>query len=364
MKPFCCLILILNLLKANAHVPDSLREISLKLKSDTDRVNFFYNHGFHNRAINPQLSFNCAKLAEEYAQQTRLPYYIAKANNLLGILYYRKYDLAKALSYHKKALSLRALLDDKKGIALSEVNLGNIYTDLKHYELAEQAYLKALQTNNDLNDQQQAGNCLLNLGVLNTELKNYNAARNYFEQAIRNAAKRYDYELQAMGLNNLAEVNLATGAADEAIANCMNSLKMKELMDNEMEMADSYLTMANALFVKKEVKEALACLSIADSIIVRFDYTAAHLISLKLKADYYQKAGNFEIAFVNLKEYNQLKDSLANIEQNLKLNTSFAEDFANNKTVNERAFSFPYIYLNILIVALILVVLFIFKPYQ
>ncbi|MGZ3920436.1 MAG: tetratricopeptide repeat protein [Bacteroidia bacterium] len=364
MKLFFSLILILNLLKVNAHLPDSLLAVSGNLKSDTDRVNFFYKEGFINRAVDPQYSFECAKLAEQYAQKASLPFYIAKASNLLGILYYRKMDFNKALSYHKKALNLRTIINDKKGIALSETNLGNIYTDIKKYELAEIAYLKALQMNNDLEDKKQVGNCLVNLGVLNTELKNYSAAKNYLDKALSNAENRYDYELQAMCLNNLAEVNLALNQPDDAIANCVNSIKVKELMDNEMEMADSYLTIAKAYILKNENAEALNNLNIADSIIHKYNYTAARMHSLKLKAELYSNTKDYEKAFTYLTSYHALHDSIEQEEKQLNLENNFIEEFTNKELDAERPFSFPYLYLNILIVSFILVIVLVFKPRQ
>ena len=139
MRAILLIFFIINLLNISGQNFDSLKIAATKLPHDTDRVNLFYAEGFLHRAIDAQYSYNCAKEAENFAQKASLPFYTAKASNLLGILFYRKGHLSTALSYHKKALRLRTIVNDKKGIAQSQTNLGNIYSELARYTLAEAA---------------------------------------------------------------------------------------------------------------------------------------------------------------------------------------------------------------------------------
>lgn len=362
MRRLFITLFILNLLNISSQNFDSLKVEAYKLKSDTDRVNFFYKEGFANRSINAQYSYNCAKQAEAFAQITNLPYYIAKSNNLLGILYYRKGDLNTALSYHKKALALRTTINDKKGIALSQTNLGNIFSELALYKLAENAYLKALEINNELNSPNQIDNCLLNLGVLSADLKMINVAENYFNRALNNSTKRNDYEIQASCLNNLAVINTAKQDFDAAIAKCYNSIKVKNLMDNEMEMADSYLNIAVAYIKKKEAKLALENLLIADSIILKFNYLAAKTEALKIYSEYYELEKNFESSLVYLKKSTFLKDSLEKANREIRLENTFVEKEIISNPLNEtKEKQFPIIYFTILCVLTLLIALFILK---
>ena len=360
------IILILNLSIISAQDIDSLSLVSFKLSSDTERVNLFYKEGFANRAIDPQYSYACAKLAEKFAQQSSSPYFIAKSSNLLGILYYRKQDLIKALSYHKKALNLRTIINDKKGIAMSETNLGNIYTDLKKYALAEKAYLKALNTNNELNQSKQIGNCLLNLGVLKANEGSPSKdtiilfqAKNYFELALQNAKQRIDYELEAQCYNNLAVINMDYQKYDDAIANCWNSIKIKNLMDNEIEMADSYLNIALCWLKKHELKTTDEFLLKADSIINKYDYTEARVQALKIRSDYFMTQKNYESAYQFLGRHHFIRDSINQLVKERNLQNNFVEEFLFEKEKSKHAF--PYIYLNILILVSILCIGFVLK---
>ena len=362
MRLLFSILFILNLLNINGQNFDSLKIVASKLLSDTDKVNLFYTQGFDHRSIDAQYSYDCAIEAENFAQKTRLPFYVAKANNLLGILFYRKGDLNAALSYHKKALELRNKINDKKGIALSQTNLGNIYSDLTRYKLAEDAYLKALAINNELNLPKQIDNCLLNLGVLSTELQMTNVAENYFNRALDNSKKRFDYEMQAACLNNLAEINIIKKNYDAAIANCLNSIKVKELMDNEMEMADSYLTIAAAYIKKKEGSSAFENLKMADSIISKFDYLSAKILALKVYSEYYELEKNFEASLIAIKQWHNLNDSITKANKEIDVETNFIESkLVSESSVEIEKKEFPFLLLTILIVMTLVLTAFIIK---
>ncbi len=368
MKRFFITILIINLLKVNAQSVDSLLLVSYDLKTDSERVNLFYDEGFKYRAADPQYSYNCAKQAEQLAQKVSVPKFTAKANVLLGILYYRKSDFITALSYHKKALNIYTIINHQRGIAVCETNLGNLYSDLKRYNLAQEAYLKALEINNQLNKQQEVGTCLLNLGVLNAEIGSAQkdsacvfVAKKYFDKAQENAKARNDYELEAECLNNLAVVNTILKKYDDAIANCINSIKVKNIMDNEMEMADSYLNLAVVYLKTNDVKQCIQNISIADSIINKYEYLNAKIQSLKLKTELNEKVRNFELAYGFSVEHQKLKDSLEKVNKDLNLENNFIEEYnliVSQKNDEEK---FPFIFFNFLIILAVLIIGFVFK---
>lgn len=360
MKHIFFIFFLLNLLKVDAQNFDSLKTVAAQLQHDTDRVNLFYDEGFLKRAVDAQYSYNCAKEAERCGQRASLPFYSAKAMNLLGILYYRRGDLSTALSYHKKALKLRTAINDKKGIALSQANLGNIYSDLARYKSAEAAYLVALEINNELNNVKQIDNCLLNLGVLSVQLKAISIAENYFMRALKNAEKRFDYEVQASCFNNLAYINILKQNYDASIANSLNSIKIKNLMDNEMEMADSYLNIAAAYINKKEGSHALENLIIADSIISKFNYLSAKIASFKTYSEYYHSENDFEKALASLQKANALADSLAIANKQID-ESNFIEIETDQEVTKTETTKFPFLYFNILILLIILSAVFVLK---
>jgi tetratricopeptide (TPR) repeat protein len=356
VKQFLSLIFILNLLNARSGNIDSLLALSQKLNDDTQRVSLFYANGFASRFSDPGFSYQCAKKAARFAEASAAPLYIAKAFNLLGILAYRKNEFSSALAYHKKALQLRLAVNDRKGMAMSQLNLGNIYADMQQHALAETAYLEAYKINAGLGEKKAAGNCLLNLGVLNAEKRNNEAAKDYFEEALSNARTRYDYELEALCLNNLSVININLEKFDEAIANCINSIKTKDLMDNEMEKADSYLNLALAYLKKREPQNALVNLNTADSIINVFGYLMAKINACKIRAEYDVAIGNYEQAYHWLQQHQRLSDSLRKANPPV-----FTNDGPPEPEIKTAGFIFPYFYLNLLIVVTLAGAVILFK---
>lgn len=352
MPKFFFILFFAQFIRSSGQDLDSLRHIAARLRHDTDRVNLFYKEGFAYRSIDAQYSYDCAREAERYAQRASQPYYAAEAFNLLGILYYRRGDLSTASAYHKKALELRSLIHDAAGIAMSQTNLGNVFSDLGLYKQAETAYLKALELNTDLGQQKQAGNCLLNLGVLFAELKKPQLAENYFNLALANARLRFDYELQANCYNNLAEINVMTMNYDAAIANCMNSIKIKELMENDMELADSYLTLSTAYAKLQGLVQAKHYLKQADSIIEKFDYFSARLQSLLQHAEMQEQEKQFEAAYHNLKLYRHLTDSADLADKEVGMQGDFIEHQRVAEKSNTPQHNFPYVYVWLLIIVM------------
>lgn len=355
-KQFFTLFVIISI-SISAQNFDSLVHVSNKISSDTQKVNLFYSEGFKGRFTSPQFAYDCAKQAEYFGKQSNSQKHLAKAYNLMGVLYYRKGDLKKALIYHKKALEIRETIGDEIGIAHSETNLGNIYTDLNKTELAEQSYMASLQINHKLNNEKQTANCYINIGVLKMGEKKYGEAEKYFLNAYKIAKTIMDYEVEAMCLNNLAVVNIENKSYESAIGNCIDALKAKEIMGNEMEKTDSYINLAKAYFELGDQINSYLFLNKADSLCNAFEYTEAKCELIKLKYEIAEKYNDYATALNFFKEYVNIKESIAAENKELTLSNNFTEEKTELKN-NVTPFSFPYLML-LSIVVLSLVIAFI-----
>jgi hypothetical protein len=79
-----------NLTGMNGQLNDSLLYQTQHIENDTERVNQLYKIGFDNRNIDPDMSYEFAKICEQEALKTNSAKHVAKAYNLLGVLYYKK----------------------------------------------------------------------------------------------------------------------------------------------------------------------------------------------------------------------------------------------------------------------------------
>jgi len=186
-------------------------------------------------------------------------------------------------------------------------------------------------------------------------------AKNYFKLALGNAQLRFDYELQATCLNNLATIYLLEKEFEAAIASSINSIKIKSIADNEMETADSYLTLSDIYFQQNKRDTGNLYLKMADSIIDKYDYTAARLLSLLKHAEYSEQEKDFKSAYASLKRHAELSDSLELANQNALAKNSFIDTPATIDSSSQKAHVFPYLYLYTLFILGIGTVLFIFR---
>ena len=323
MKVFVFLLVIS--LSIQAQQVDSILPKLLALQNDTERVNQLYKQGFSLRNNNPQLSFQYAKQCEKSAIAAGSKKHLAKSYNLLGVLFYRKGNYKIALSYHNKALELRRACGDLLGIAYSETNLGNILVDLRLFQKAEVSYLKALQTYRQLQNETMTANSLINLGVLNQTKGRPNVAKEYYKLALKTGEASNNYEIKSICLNNLAGVCYEAGDFEKSIGYNQDALKIRDLMGNHVEIADSYLNLANNYLKLKQTSIAKNFLDSAYSTSLIYDYFELKMEATKSYAELYNLSGNYKDAFLWLSEHQHLKDSIAIQQDFERLNYSFDE---------------------------------------
>lgn len=235
---------------------------------------------------------------------------MAKSYNLLGILHYKKGNYKNALAYHQKALSYRKECGDQAGQALSEINLGNIYSELHFFDRAEASYLAALAVFKALDDTKRTADCLINLGVLKQTLKQQEAAYEHYSLALKLGEDMNNYDIRSLCLNNMAQVYFDKGDYEKSIALNEDALKLRNLMENHLEVADSYLNLASNFINLKEPEKAKEYLDTAYSISSRYSYFEAMQVARKVYSDYYFELKDFEKAYFWLKTYETKQDSV------------------------------------------------------
>lgn len=304
--------LIFTSIIAKSQDIDTLLPHILALDNDTEKVNQLYQKGFSIRNTDPQLSFRFAKLTEQNALKSGSQKHIAKSYNLLGILFYKKGDFKKAIAYHQKALNLRTACKDVLGIAYSQTNLGNIYTDIKLFPQAEQCYLQAMQAYNELNNTEQTANCLMNLGILKFNLKQYDASIENYLQALKMGELLNNYEIKANCKENIGQAYGIKGDFEKAISYNEDALKLRHMMENSRDVAASYLNLSLYYMYEPfmDLKKAKEYIDTAYAIGVLYGDFDINKIAYKTYALYYNEIKDHEKAFKWFQKYDHVKDSM------------------------------------------------------
>lgn len=301
--------------KLHAQVVDTLLPSLLEIENDSNRINQLYQRGFELRHVNPQKAFQYGKICEEQALALDSKKLTAKAYNLLGVLYYLKGEYKTAANYHIQALELRKKIGDLLGTANSLTNMGNIYVDMKMFTLAEDCHLKAMAIYNQLQDKKRLANCFINLGALNQHMNKQNTATEYYLLANQIGEELNDYEIRSICLNNMAIVYYSQKNFEKSIAMNNDALELRNLMDNHVEVVDSYLNLAGNYMALNDYKQAKTLLDTAFVLSKNFEYFEAEQEANKLYAQYYAGINEYKQAFAWLEKYNRAKDSVMNIEK-------------------------------------------------
>lgn len=299
-----------------SQVNDSLLYQLKQIPNDTERVNQIYQTGFGIRNSDPDLSYEYAMAAQVEALKTKSPVHLAKSYNLLGVLSYKKGDYTKALQFQKQALALNSSVNYHYGIAINQTNLGNIYSDLSHYAMAESCYLYALQAYNQLNNTLHVTKTLINIGVLKYEQKEFDAAIRQFKEALVYVEEVKDHDLKASCYNNLGTIYRELGRLDTAELYLDEAYKLYELTDSQEGIADVFNNQAIVQIKKNDYAGALTFIEGAELICHEYDYLETLIELYDTRSLFYEAQKNYEQALFWTKKHHHLKDSLSKLEDN------------------------------------------------
>ena len=203
---------------------------------------------------------------------------IARSFTNIGNVYEKINNRTQALKFQKQALQLMLKLHDDHGISAAYNNIGNIQLKDRDYQNAKYNFEKAIEIRKKISDQEGLYTTYNNLGELNYELKNYAEAKKYFELAWEYFSESSDPYLRTSILINLGEIYKFV---------------------NQEKKAEEYLKIAIGIAQTNKMPE-----------IEKAAYDAL--------AGMFYKVKNFEKAYVNLRKYNDINDTIYKIENSKK----------------------------------------------
>ena len=344
---------------------DSLIEFHYtKIPDDSAKAMELYKKGFDTRSRNIHDAFIYAKASENSALNSKNKFVIAKANNLLGILYFKTGKLSNAEYHHNYALSIWESINNKEGIGLTLINLGNIYSDKNQKENAEQAYLEAFSIFNELKNDKQKANALNNIGIIKFENGNISIAKHYFEKAYQLAEKLNDYELKAFCLNNIGATYEREKNWNEAWAYYDDARELRELMDNQTDLVDSYINLASVSLENKKINQAKEYISKAFGISKAQEYAEGKIALYDLNVKLFLTINEADSAIFYQKLFYEEKLKLVAVEEDVSVNLDNEKEIKsleekNLKLENEKYEL--YYWIGILCVFLIMITYLLFK---
>ncbi len=165
---------------------------------------------------------------------------LAKCANITGTIYGEKGNLRKAKAYFEDSLELAQKGNDKKLIAMLEVNLGIVNNINENYEEALKYFNEALRRLEELGDLRRISEVRHNIGMMFKEQKYYHSALQQFDSAISIAIRNEYNPILAISYISKAEilVNLKEHSFAAAIAE--KAKEVAHMLDDKVTIAEVY----------------------------------------------------------------------------------------------------------------------------
>jgi len=213
--------------------------------------------------------------SSEFAIQAKDTFLISQAYNNIGAIHLYIENYEKSIEYFKKALTLKKLVASPITIAYNTSNVGEAFRRNEQLDSAEVYFMRAYTVFKDADDTRGLATTLNNIGNIYAIQENYETAIQYYEESLiykREMNKPRDF---AVACNNLGEMYFELKNYSRSLEYYKTSEQHALKSESLIEIKTAYKGLSKVLEVNGKWKESLA---------------------------YFKK-------------YNQLSDSLLNIEK-------------------------------------------------
>lgn len=244
---------------------------------------------------------------------------IARASNNIGLIYHEQENLKKALEYYHKALKIREKIGDKSGIANSLNNLAFIYESQKNMPMALVYLNKSLAIYQELEDKQGVAATSRSLGVIYQRKGETDKALSYHKKALQIQEEIIDKEGIVYSLNNIAEIVKSQGKDKLAKEYAEKSLKLSRELGFPKPISESSKLLSDIAKKEGRYKEGWqhfeTFIKMRDSI--RSQETEKSLVEQEMKYEYEKLAlkDSLEDAQLQAVKDLKIKEQTAKIKQ-------------------------------------------------
>ena len=300
-------------------------------------------------------SFYSLKLALRYAHLGNEEDDCITIMNQLSTNYHAQGELDSAIHYFKENLRLKENIDDPDGLISDLSAIGNLYKEKGDYEEAQQSLMKALDVAEVQQDIFSSMTIYIELGDVYADQGIWNVAEDNYLKAIQLARSKESQFVEASGLRKLGYVLQRQGQKEKAIENYESALEIYLALNNRINTAEvmiilsklynrkdqfdkiknllvellqtsdkkyDVLTMLKMKMALAEVEIKLNNYSKGLSLALECEKAFAEMGDKKglqdvalILSETYSKRGEYRKAYDYHLVYNNLKDSLVNVER-------------------------------------------------
>lgn len=261
------------------------------------------------------------QLARDLAIQLKNNSKLAVALNNIGLVYDDKADYNNALSYYLQSLKLvEGTGESKYQLASTLNNIALIYQSQGKYDKALEFHERALNIKREIGNKKGEGSSLHNIGLVYKLKGDYQKSLDYYDQALKLREAINDESGYALTLNNIGSVYESKNELLKAKDYFERSLAIREKLKDKYSLSITLFSLGSNYASRKEYGKAEEYLGRAMSIAKEIGGKDLIKFGYETYATMYFDQGEFKKAFLNQKQFIDIKDSILNETNSKQLN--------------------------------------------
>ena len=226
--------------------------------------------------------------------------------------------LPKALEYYQKSLKKAEEINFKKGIAVAQFSIGNVYQDLSDNGKALDYFQKGLKMFEVIGDKKGIGLCLTGIGLVLNEQSQYKKALEYFNKSKKMFEDIKDENNISTTLINIAYSHEQLNDNASALADYQKSLELCKQIGDSAGIGVSLAGIGN-VYQRTDIKKAEQYYSQALQIAKQFQDLTNEKENLNALKEVYRKQKKYKEALDLYDNYISVRDSISSQQNNKEI---------------------------------------------
>lgn len=292
-------------------LPESIGKERLPLLNKIAEVYWFINP---NKTI--EYATEALQLSKEFADREQEGY--ALINLCQGYLVNNLYD--KSLRYGLQSLEIRKEIGNEYDLAYTLRTIGWLYYDIKYFDKALEYHQEVLLIHEKMDDKQRIAYSYNSIGLIHALSGDCNLALTFFRKSLELKKPFNNKERISETMKNMGICYRKIDELDSAMELLESSLEISNEIKDDQSIVETLNELAIVNLKLKKYDTCIRLLNESRLIMERFkDNLEWILENHRIKSDYYLALGNYEGAFNNYKEYDELKSSIFSNDKSQKL---------------------------------------------
>ncbi|HZH87236.1 MAG TPA: tetratricopeptide repeat protein [Brumimicrobium sp.] len=291
-------------------------ESSLEIRKDTSHIKLLYELSSRYESIDLDSALLYGEKALSYSEKIKYKKGIAESNLAIGNYYNAIGKYEQSLQHFMNAKVIYESTNDRFNISRTLNLIGNCLLGYEKIEKALETYLEGLKIVEELGDEYRIAVLAIGVGNCYLQLEDNNKAIKYFSMSKRLFSKLNSEFYVAFSQASIANAQASLGLYEASFENYNLALDVFKQSDNQYSVAITYQGLADAYKKSKNYDQAITYYYKAREIFIdRNAYYNLKEISKEL-AHSYASIGKFENAYKYHQDFSIYNDSVFNEQVN------------------------------------------------